>query len=1298
MTKKILAVLLLVAMVVSLMPTTVFAVNESDCPVLDEHEGYNDHSKAHCDAHGVGYTKLSTVAPECGQDGYTLYQCDCGAYFMDDIIPMDDHYSEKDPTEVVEPTCTSTGMVPVYTCDNCGDKYVLEEDVEYYADYYEVEVADNGTIAKLPHTYETEYPTNDCTASESVCDVCGAKDETHEPEEEHSWVYNDPDYYEVVKEPTYHEDGVIKFYCTNEGCSQYKTVAIKAYEPHTEGMELIEAVEPDCDSTGNIEYWKDDVCGKLFIETREGLVEVTEEDVFLDIKHDWNADPTIIAPTCTEHGFSYYGCPTCGATKGVTEETEDENITVYEPLGHTWYECSEHGRVWDPKEKCEECADAKLNEQSYVLTPATCKVDGSHSWSCGRCGEALSEKIDMTQHALKTVTVPATCGKAYKYTFTYCTNENCTDAQGNETELKKIYEVQFKGEPLELDLTVEVREDGNVYDLDANHDGFKVIGTPTVTASNEKPVHFYIPKDTVQPNDCCNPGKEFWYCVGCNDNHPVDLPVLDHDYSDPSNDIAATCTTNAYKVCDREGCCYGPNKGPFQQEQTGTKGHKWATKKDRTTLPTCDGEKGYDIYKCTVDGCGTEDKRNAKSFVPNRTYYGREDLNLTAKLEFEAEHPEFAAGLASGETKYQEYRPGDCIEEGYWKAYCPECEWTYLVLVDNTGRGHSFTDYVSNNDATCTKDGTETATCDLCGEAEDTRTEKDSATGHAFEGNYVYNDDATCEADGTETAICGNGCGAKHTRTDEDSMLPHNYADNAVEEEDECTTPGFVHYECTLGCGSEYVDGYEDEIEHEESVDVEHQDPSCTVDGYDKYHCVNCDEYERVVPIEATGHKNAAGETITDICTDTVTDRVCVNDEAEDHAGCPLTANNDGDKVVGKSHDIEEITVEPGCEHYGYYAETCANGCGEKDLITDISPPHGHWAPWGESYFAGKEDEEIVDEDDCGYYGEYFLYCQENDIDYDGYITAYTAPTYESLGSITFICDYDDCGDEITRDVIRTDVDFLIEGDNASKPGAYEDCEPTDGDIISFEITLNAYQTDVWGFNFDVFYNAASMNFLGYTYNAGDVFANYKVNNITEDLLIYEFDVEGYDINGNSINDLYGTVEDVFGTIKVSAYTENDINGKIQDALVNGTQSVITLYFQVEAKVDYTFMGVAGSEYDHEIWVNMYEDYRRDEYSWPTVVNSEGEVDCRGDYLSGEAGVMLDTNYSYDVTITDLYFCNQILTGEAEVDYLASADANKDGQITITDLDLMNQLLQGADESVIYEALDWTAPEGFVAA
>ena len=46
--------------------------------------------------------------------------------------------------------------------------------------------------------------------------------------------------------------------------------------------------------------------------------------------------------------------------------------------------------------------------------------------------------------------------------------------------------------------------------------------------------------------------------------------------------------------------------------------------------------------------------------------------------------------------------------------------------------GHSFTHYVSNNDATCTEDGTKTAKCDRC-DVTDTVVDVGSATGHVLE-------------------------------------------------------------------------------------------------------------------------------------------------------------------------------------------------------------------------------------------------------------------------------------------------------------------------------------------------------------------------------------------------------------------------------------------------------------------------------------------------------------------------------------------------------------------------------------
>ena len=50
------------------------------------------------------------------------------------------------------------------------------------------------------------------------------------------------------------------------------------------------------------------------------------------------------------------------------------------------------------------------------------------------------------------------------------------------------------------------------------------------------------------------------------------------------------------------------------------------------------------------------------------------------------------------------------------------------------------------------------------------------ASGHSFI-NYIYNNDATCTSDGTETASCEHGCGKTDERTAEGTKLPHTYGD-----------------------------------------------------------------------------------------------------------------------------------------------------------------------------------------------------------------------------------------------------------------------------------------------------------------------------------------------------------------------------------------------------------------------------------------------------------------------------------------------------------------------------------------
>lgn len=104
--------------------------------------------------------------------------------------------------------------------------------------------------------------------------------------------------------------------------------------------------------------------------------------------------------------------------------------------------------------------------------------------------------------------------------------------------------------------------------------------------------------------------------------------------------------------------------------------------------------------------------------------------------------------------------------DGHWHA-CSGCadKLDYEVHTPKT---------VNAKAATCTEDGyTGDTVCSVCG-YEISQGEAVPATGHSFT-SYVPNGDASCTADGTETASCDNGCGAEDTRVEEGSALGHDW-------------------------------------------------------------------------------------------------------------------------------------------------------------------------------------------------------------------------------------------------------------------------------------------------------------------------------------------------------------------------------------------------------------------------------------------------------------------------------------------------------------------------------------------
>lgn len=100
-------------------------------------------------------------------------------------------------------------------------------------------------------------------------------------------------------------------------------------------------------------------------------------------------------------------------------------------------------------------------------------------------------------------------------------------------------------------------------------------------------------------------------------------------------------------------------------------------------------------------------------------------------------------------------------------------------------------------------DGTKHLKCDVeeCGAIQTTAADPGSRIPHSFT-NYVSNRNATCMADGTKTAACDYGCGTTDTTADLGSRIPHNFANYVSDGNEGWYQDGTKTAFCSYGCGT----------------------------------------------------------------------------------------------------------------------------------------------------------------------------------------------------------------------------------------------------------------------------------------------------------------------------------------------------------------------------------------------------------------------------------------------------------------------------------------------------------------
>ena len=327
MTKKIFAMFLALLMVVSLLPTSVFA---ADCPAV--------HTKGNCE-----YTEVKVTAPDCGNKGYTTYKCNaCGETFVADFVDPVGEHTWKDADPVAE-TCEKNGSVGGKECTVCH------------------KVVDATVVNKIPDGLKCEFgawlPANvDCTTGgkqTATCAFCGNEKTREVAKVEGGHVMGA---WELKTPATAEATGLAVKKCTNANCGYtVEQTVFFDHDHNDQTLNLVAQVDAKCNETGVKSHYECRVCGTLFekksgeyvqttlaaleIKTghqtiKDGLTctsttkecTVCKEIVKVDAAsaHNYNEWVIEVAPGCLTDGFEKRTCKNCANT-----ETQ-----IIKPLGH----------------------------------------------------------------------------------------------------------------------------------------------------------------------------------------------------------------------------------------------------------------------------------------------------------------------------------------------------------------------------------------------------------------------------------------------------------------------------------------------------------------------------------------------------------------------------------------------------------------------------------------------------------------------------------------------------------------------------------------------------------------------------------------------------------------------------------------------------------------------------------------------------------------------------------------------------------------------------------------------------